>query len=456
MNQFCQYNPNYRTASTFHSSMNNSLYSKDSIHRSMPIQPAYQPYSQYGFQHVPQRENFPFQVGFNHYPVTYYNSPIPMMYNNTNTNYPMSNNPNINGLLKPSNQVTDKNKKLDIIENYNTLEELLSSLKNGKQIGNYIKARNNSGTMINLIKKLSPKEISDLIEMIKPKIKEIMITNNKFSQKLFEQCNAEQRLQILKGIQHTFIEIALNKWGSYSLQALIKAISLPEEQEIVKQCIEGKVYELAMDKQANFVLQKLILLFNEKGMLSITDEIFDIFHHLIYNSSGIGLLKNLVLTNKGSDTRKKFVIKIIDNLDNIINNSAGHCLLLQMMDKWDYETCKAMIIEIVKDIGKYSMMKYSSIVVLKCISISDIKLAKTMFPTLFRSELVFQLMKTDTGNDIVRELFIKLTKKMRNEALKLLEKTLSEMKEKNSNPNASIPEFVKELILKDNEKKDDE
>ena len=151
--------------------------------------------------------------------------------------------------------------------------------------------------MINLIKKLPSDKIGELIEMIKHKLKDIMISNNKFSQKLFEQCTAEQRLIIVNEIKESFIEIAKNKWGSYSLQALIKIISLPEEQEKIKKCIEGRIYELAMDKQANFVLQKLILLLNEKGMSLITEEIFNIFHHLIYNSVGIGLLKNLVLTN---------------------------------------------------------------------------------------------------------------------------------------------------------------
>lgn len=444
MNQFFKYSPSYITSSTLNSSINSILYTKDTIHRSMPIQPVYLPYSQFNCQNRPNRGSYPLNVGYNNYPFNYYNPHLSMMY---------ANNPNssqsINTINPNSQTERKKNKKLSVIENYNTLEDLLTSLKNGKQIGNYIKERNNSDTMINLIKKLSPNEISQLIEMIKPKLKEIMITNNKFCQKLFEQCNAEQRLQIMKTIQHTFIEIALNKWGSYSLQALIKVISLPDEQELVKKFIEGKVYELAMDKQANFVLQKLILLFNEKGMESITDEIFDIFHHLIYNSSGIGLLKNLVLTNKGSDIRKKFVMKVIDNLDNIINNSTGHSLILQMMDKWDYETCKPMIIEIIKDINKYALMKYSSIIVFKCVSISDIKIIKSIYSTIFRTELVFQLMKTETGNDIIKELFNKMSKKGRAEAYNTLKMTLGTIKENNYNSFLSIPDYVKELIFGD-------
>ena len=118
----------------------------------------------------------------------------------------------------------------NIVIDFNSLEELLEFLKGGKQIGNYIKARNNTGTMVNLIKKLPTNKIGELIEMIKHKMKDIMISNNKFCQKFFEHCPAEQRVIILSSIKAHFSEIAFNKWGSYSLQALIKVVSLPEEQ----------------------------------------------------------------------------------------------------------------------------------------------------------------------------------------------------------------------------------
>ena len=329
-----------------------------------------------------------------------------------------------------------KTKSNQIVENYNSLEELLENLKGGKQIGNYIKSRNNTETMVNLIKKLPSEKITELLNMIKLKLKDIMISNNKFSQKLFELCNAEQRLIILNRIKDHFIEISLNKWGSYSLQSLIKIVSLPEEQEIIKKCIEGKVYELAMDKQANFVLQKLILLLNEKGMSSITEEIFNIFNHLIYNSNGIGLLKNLILTNKSSETRKKFVNKVIENLPNIINNPNGHTLILQIMEKWDFETCKNLILKIFENISKYSILKFSSIVVLKCVLISDIKNIKNVSKIFFSSNNLNQIIKSENGKEIIKKILMKLPKKNRIEAYENLKKFFKN----------DIPDFIMEII----------
>ena len=360
----------------------------------------------------------------------YYSNPY-FLYNNNNliskssfnSNF-INNNYNANSSDDEEENIISykKTKSNQVVSNFDTLEELLANLKGGKQIGNYIKSRNNTETMIKLIKKLPSEKITELLYMIKTKLKDIMISNNKFSQKLFELCNSDQRLIILNSIKDHFIEISFNKWGSYSLQSLIKIISLPEEQEIIKKCIEGRVYELAMDKQANFVLQKLILLFNEKGILSITNEIFEIFSHLIYNSNGIGLLKNLVVTNKSNETRKKFVNKVIENLPNIINNQTGHTLILQMMEKWDFETCKSVILKIFENISKYAILKYSSIVVIKCILFSDIKSIKIASKFLFYSENLKEIFKSENGKEIVKKIIMKLPKKNRHEIYEIINK----------------------------------
>ena len=367
----------------------------------------------------------------------YYNSNIYYSNMNNQINKNNSNYINYNNNNEEEEEENKIKKKNSIkIENFETLEELLESLKGGKQIGNYIKSRNNTLTMINLLKKLPSEKITELLKMIEHKLKDIMISNNKLSQKLFELCNPEQRLFILNSIKNNFIEIALNKWGSFSLQSLIKIISLPEEQEIIKKCIEGKVYELAMDKQANFVLQKLILLLNEKGMSSITEEIFNIFNHLIYNSNGIGLLKNLILTNKSSETRKKFVNKVIENLPNIINNPNGHTLILQIMEKWDFETCKNLILKIFENISKYSILKFSSIVVLKCVLISDIKNIKNVSKIFFSSNNLNQIIKSENGKEIIKKILMKLPKKNRIEAYENLKKFFKN----------DIPDFIMEII----------
>lgn len=431
---------NFSTMNRFHSSMpfkqpNYYFTYNQIIPTPLPPQTQHRSYPQF-------TNNFYGSIPYN------FNQPVNNFNNNTIiNNFIFTNSQPPQTPAPPSPKAEQKNKKKNLKneQNYNSLSELLESLKGGKHISNYIKSRTNTEVMIKLIKKLSTQEIGELIEKIKHKLKDIMISNNKFCQKLFEQCTSEQRLIILNEIKEIFIEIAMNKWGSYSLQALIKVVSLPEEQEIIKKCIEGKIYELAMDKQANFVLQKLILILNEKGMTQITEEIFHIFHHLIYNSIGIGLLKNLVLANKSSEMRKKFVLKINDNLTNLINNQVGHTLLLQMMDKWDYETCKPMIIEIFKEFMKYSFMKYSSIVILRCIEIAEPKLLSNISGTIIKNESLYELLSCENGKGIIKSLFQKLTNKKRTEFYSNIKNSLKCILEKNKNLTAPSLAFLNEL-----------
>ena len=321
----------------------------------------------------------------------------------------------------------------DII-NFNTLDELLTYLKNGKQIGNYIKTRNTTLTMINLIKKLPPSELGDLIEMIKPKLKEIMISNNKFCQKLFEQCTAEHRVTIFTAIESHLSEIAFNKWGSYSLQALIKLISLPEEQEIITRFIKGRVYDLSMDKQANFVLQKLILVLNEKCLNPLIDEILLIFNHLIYNPSGVNLLKNVIQINKNVEMKKKLVQKLNENLHNVINNPSSHVIIISIIDKWEYDIVKPLVKDVLKDIVRYSFMKISAGIVLRCISIADAKVMKHVSAVFYKAETLSSFTRSELGKEVLKHILNKLPKKIQDDITTLM---LNDVNSDNNNNNTN-------------------
>ena len=131
--------------------------------------------------------------------------------------------------------------------------------------------------------------------------------------------------------------------------------------------------------------------------------------------------------------RKKFVLKVIENLTNIINNQVGHTLLLQMMDKWDYETCKPMITEIYKEIIKYSYMKYSSLVILRCIKITEPKILSNISGTIIKTESLYKLLSCENGKGIIKTLFQKLPTKKRTEFYSNIKNSLKCILEKNKN-----------------------
>ena len=333
----------------------------------------------------------------------------------------------VNNEVNKSKKETKKSKEKETI-NFESLEELQEYLSKGKQLGNYIKCRKNTETMINLIKKLPSEKISELIELIKPKLKDIMISNNKFSQKLFEQCNAEQRLKVLTIIKDQFADISMNKWGSFSLQALIKNISLPEEHELIETCIQGKLSELSMNKRSNFVLQKLFLILNEKSIESLCEEMLHLFDYLICNSLGVGLLKSFVFTIRSTDVRAILLKKITENLKALLNTPSGNALILQILEKFDAFTNEEIITQILSNIEIYIRNTFSFSIIKQCILLSNNKLLKCIEDTFFESQSIIFLVSSEEGRSLLSLLYTKIPKKVQYDSLVYLEKRAKEIK----------------------------
>ena len=80
-------------------------------------------------------------------------------------------------------------------------------------------------------------EISALFDIIYPQISKIMCLEygNYFMQKLIKRLNVIQRLNIFKSIEKDFLNIAINKRGTHSIQALIQRIESPIELILFEQ-----------------------------------------------------------------------------------------------------------------------------------------------------------------------------------------------------------------------------
>ena len=351
----------------------------------------------------------------------------------TNTNSPNSTSKSSDNVI-PSKSTN---------ENFSTLEELLKHLEGGKQIGNYIKCRKNTDIMVNLIKKLPNEKISTLIEMIKPKLKDIMISNNKVSQKLFEQCTSEQRMKVINIIKDNFVDIACNKWGSFSLQALIKNISLHEEQDLIKSCICGKINELVINKRATFIVQKLFVILNEKLITSLFDEINSLFTSLITSSLGFGLLKAYLINNKNISIQSKLIENICLNLETILKHPYGCNFICQLIEKLDIDTANDIINVIFTKIDSFYDIKHFNNLTEKCLMYVSSKILKQFPTSLFLSKNFIQIIiDSDDQKAMLQLLLSKVSINSKHEIIK----HLKEQNAKTDSKSISI-ETISELEI---------
>ena len=124
-----------------------------------------------------------------------------------------------------------------------------------------------------------------------------MIDNygNYFCQKLLQNCSSDQRLTILRVIQHDFIKICCNKKGTHTIQFMFDLINRPGEELLITQALQGHIVELAQDFQGTHVVQKVLCTFSEESKRQfIFNEVYNNFMIVAKNTNGICVVKKLI------------------------------------------------------------------------------------------------------------------------------------------------------------------
>ena len=230
----------------------------------------------------------------------------------------INNNCNVNYTSSHNNQNSNKRVK---INSFKSLETLQQYLEGKKLIGNYIKCRQNTPILISLLKQLPHDDIDKLIELIKPKMKDIVISNNKFIQELLTISTKEQRIKIMTILKDNLVLILSNKWGNFSFQFLYQTSTTEEEQHLFLNIIKNNFQDVIMNKRANYFLQKCMHNFHHSSMDIIYQCLcMDNIKKYIVNSLSLGFLK-IFITCYQNNKQKHELLKqlfLYDNLCSIL------------------------------------------------------------------------------------------------------------------------------------------
>jgi len=95
--------------------------------------------------------------------------------------------------------------------------------------------------------KANQQEIDFVIYEIQDKMEELMLDSyaNYMFQTLAQSCSSEQRYYLLQKLAPSMIRVARDRKGTHSLQAIVSLINRDVEDKLIKQTLEGHVFELA-------------------------------------------------------------------------------------------------------------------------------------------------------------------------------------------------------------------
>ena len=139
-----------------------------------------------------------------------------------------------------------------------TFKQFLEIPKNRDNIVSIIMNCAGSHLLQKMIKTIEPKDIDALLDLLGEKIKFVMCDSygNYFLQKIILKCNKSQRLLILTKIKNDFYEIANDLSGTHCIQSLVESLNSKEEEEIIKICIQNKLYDLSISQKSTHIVQK--------------------------------------------------------------------------------------------------------------------------------------------------------------------------------------------------------
>ena len=257
-----------------------------------------------------------------------------------------------------------------------------------------------------------------LIKLLKKEGLSIIMRNiygNYFFQQMIKGTQGFIISKIISYISDEFVNISKDPSGTFSIQALLdEIISVKEEQQILM-CIKNHEIEMAFNKNATYVLQKIILVFPDIHRVNLNEVILNNFKNLCLDSYGICLIKNFIKTNTLVSNKKRIIEEIVKNFVVLAESPYGNYGIQYIIDNWDRNELNDFVKKIMENIYKLSIQQFSSNVVEKAIEKIDVENREKMIRKLCFEPNFILLLKNKFGRFVLQKAINYMNQKLRNE-----------------------------------------
>ena len=321
---------------------------------------------------------------------------------------------NIELLLNNDKYTLNDNKS-----NKNILEDFMKYIKNLSMP--LVKFLCTPKGTLEIQKKLGKSNTECKILLVKLLNKEglTVIMKNTYGNYFFQQLikGAEEIIisLIISYIADTFIEISEDSSGTFSIQALLNEISSIADEQKVLNYIKNHEMEMAFNKNATYVIQKIVLLFPDIHRVYLNEIIINNLRDLCIDSNGICLIKNFIKTNTLINDKKRIIIEIIKNFVILAESPFGNYGIQFLMDNWDRNELNDIKNKIMENLYNLSVQKFSSNVVEKSIEIFDDEYREIIIKKLCFESNFINLLKNKFGRFVLGKAINYMKSNLKNE-----------------------------------------
>ena len=227
------------------------------------------------------------------------------------------------------------------------------------------------------------------------------VYGNYFFQKLIKDSTEAITSNIISYILEDIIDISKDDSGTFSVQALINEISAKNDIIKIVQIIKGHEIDMIYDKNATYVIQKIILKFPDIYRTELNEIILNNFSKLCLDVNGICIVKNFIKTNTIESNTQRMKIIISNNFVLLAQSPFGNYAIQFLIEK--LKTCELNEIfgVLIDRIFKLSIQQFSSNVVEKALEKMDnINLEKALDKLFFQGKFIF-LLKNKFGKFVI-------------------------------------------------------
>ncbi|CEF62214.1 Maternal protein pumilio [Strongyloides ratti] len=255
---------------------------------------------------------------------------------------------------------------------------------------------------------------SIVFEAILPHTYNLMkdVFGNYIVQKFFESGDKHQRSQLLDMVRGHLVELSLDVYGCRVIQKAVENAEECDVQMILNELRVGnKIIKCMVDQHGNHVIQKVFENVKPESLNFIIDAVRSCGDDLpivtlAKHNYGCRVLQKML--KHLLHHQKEFIIQELQShLDELLTHQYGNYVIQELFNSSSTVVKHYIVIFIKADLEKYSMDKFASNVIEKCLTLGDKEQVKTLVTKIFEvpfEDLLYRMISDQFGNYVIQKM----------------------------------------------------
>jgi hypothetical protein len=221
---------------------------------------------------------------------------------------------------------------------------------------------------------------------------------NYLCQKLFEHCNREQRLELIRQSASQLAQVCMDPHGTRVVQKMIELTVEPEHAALIAQAISPHCLSLMCDVNGNHVIQRCLQRMDVPLRRFIYDTALTRYLEIARHRHGCCVLQRC-LDHATAEQRSNLCALILNSAYELMQDPFGNYVVQYVLELKEPSYTRAIIQRIRGHLWQLSMQKFSSNVVEKVFTMANERDLRSLLHELLEGPQSVESMPLQVGSE---------------------------------------------------------